>query len=309
MREWHWWGGVGPLNSHEFDAVEIQVGWRTLWAVMNRVYNFHWDYFTPVTHWFSSIYRAYFTPTPRTLWLCFPCWALPRHGKISFTALKKVCQRYQLGLEERKKPINEWRDVKKLLPSLKLAIMNHFPTNFQTFLFFCGVTKMGRGLKIRVKVRNVCLELEVSEALLGANQEKKHWKIQWYDRLGAMLARDLDVLFISIYCDVHDVKYIIDLQCLSMSPYRCIVSKPNSVSVYCFGRGKCFATLNLKPGAGFCSSCHGLGTGSPSTLLNSPVATVVEKRRGAVLAVSWVKGVNKTHMMFVLLEGFCGLVG
>lgn len=70
------------------------------------------------------------------------------------------------------------------------------------------------------------------------------------------------------------------------------------MSGYCFGRDKCFATLNLKPGAGFCSSCYGPGTGSPSTLLNSPVATVAEKRRGAVLAVSWVKGVNKTHMIF-----------
>lgn len=27
-------------------------------------------------------------------------------------------------------------------------------------------------MKIRVKVRSVCLELEVSEALLGANEEK-----------------------------------------------------------------------------------------------------------------------------------------
>lgn len=38
---------------------------------------------------------------------------------------------------------------------------------------------------------------------------------------GLCLQRDLDVLSISIYCDVHDVKYIIYLPCLSMSLYRC----------------------------------------------------------------------------------------
>ena len=197
MGEWHWWDGIWPpeipMNSMQ---------WRSKLVGSPQLPT---D-FRPFTGLISPLYLE-------------PC------GFVSPAGHYPGMERYPL--QPWRRYVNAislaWRSTKNLSKSGKMW-RNCYPAIiFQPIfrhLCFRWCNQNGGDWRFGWRSGVFVWSSKFLKHYLEPTKKKNIEKYSDMTGWGLCLQRDLDVLFISIYCDVHDVEYIIYFQCLCMSLYR-----------------------------------------------------------------------------------------